>query len=44
MFLTALLLGSCFLKAITWFITSQIESVKLQIVIAQYSPPNDGAL
>ena len=44
MFFAALLSGPCILKAITQFITSQIESIKLQMVIAQYSPLNDGEL
>ena len=39
-----LLFGLCVLNAITQFITSQIESIKLQMVIAQYSPPNNGEL
>ena len=40
----ALLFALCILNAITQFITSQIESIKLQMVIAQYSPLNDGEL
>ena len=32
------LFGSCILNAITQFITSWIESIKLQMVIASYSP------
>ena len=42
MFFVALLLGPCILNVITQFITSRIESIKLQMVIAQYSPLNDG--
>ena len=38
----ALLFDPCILNAITQFITSQIESIKLQMVIAQYSSLNDG--
>ena len=34
----------CILNAITQFITSWIESIKLQMVIAQYSPLKDGEL
>ena len=44
MFFVALLFGSCILNAITQFKTSQIESIKLQMVIDQYSPINDGEL
>ena len=44
MFLTTLLFGPCILNAITQFITSRIESIKLQMVIVQYSPLNDGEL
>ena len=44
MFFAALLFGPCILNAITQFITSQIESIKLQMVIVQYSPLNDGEL
>ena len=40
----AVLFGLCILNAITQFITSQIESIKLQMVIAHYSPLNDGEL
>ena len=39
-----LLFGPCILNAITPFITSQIASIKLQMVIAQYSPLNNGEL
>ena len=39
-----LLFGLCVLNAITQFITSQIESIKLQMVIAQYSPLKEGEL
>ena len=42
MFLVALLFGPCILNAIIEFITFRIESIKLQVVIAQYSPLNDG--
>ena len=34
----------CILNTITQFITSRIESIKLQMVIVQYSPLNDGEL
>ena len=34
----------CILNAITQFIISWIKSIKLQMVIAQYSPLNDGEL
>ncbi|KAF4026947.1 hypothetical protein G4228_019009 [Cervus hanglu yarkandensis] len=44
MFFLALLFGPCILNAITQFITSWIESIKLQTVIAQYSPLNNGEL
>ena len=44
MFFVVLLFGPCILNAITQFITSWIESIKLQMVIAQYSPLNDGEL
>ena len=44
MFFAALLFGPCILKAITQFITSRIESIKLQMVIAPYSPLNDRKL
>ena len=40
----ALLFGPHILNAITQFITSQTESIKLQMVIVQYSPLNDGEL
>ena len=40
----ALLFGPCVLNVIIQFITSQIKSIKLQMVIAQYSPLNDGVL
>ena len=39
-----LLFGLCVLNAITQFITSQIESIKLQMLRAQYSPLNDREL
>ena len=38
-----LLFGPCILNAITQFITSRIESIKLQMVIAQYRPLSDGS-
>ena len=44
MFFAPLLFGPCILDAITQFITSQIESIKLQLVIVQYSPLNNGEL
>ena len=44
MFFVALLFGPCILNAITQFITSWIESIKLQMVIAHYSPLNNGEL
>ena len=44
MFFAALLLGPCILNAISQFITSWIEFIKLQMVIVQYSPLNDGKL
>ena len=44
MLFAVLLFGPCILNAITQFITSRIESIKLQMVIAQYSPLNDGEL
>ena len=44
MFFVALLFGPCMLNAITQFITSQIESIKLQMIITQYSPLNEGEL
>ena len=42
MFFVVLLFCPCILNAIIKFITSRIESIKLQMVIAQYSPLNDG--
>ena len=42
MFLVVLLFGPCILNAIIEFITFRIESIKLQVVLAQYSPLNDG--
>jgi len=44
MFFGAFLFGLRILSAVTQFITSRIDSTKLQMVIAQYSPVNDGAL
>ena len=43
-FFVALLFCPCILNAITQFITSRIESIKLQMVIVQNSPLNDGEL
>ena len=44
MFFVALLFGPCILNAIAQFITSQMESIKVQMVIAHYSPLNDEEL
>ena len=44
MLFAVLLFGPCILNAITQFITSWIESIKLQMVIAQYSPLNNEEL
>ena len=44
MFFVVLLFSPCILNAITQFITSWIESIKLQMVVAQYSPLNNGKL
>ena len=44
MLLTALLFGPCILNAVTWFITFWIESIKLQMVVAQYRPLNNDEL
>ena len=44
MLFLAVLFGLCILNATTQFITSQIESMKLQMLIAHYSPLNDGEL
>ena len=44
MFFVVLLCGPCILNEVTQLITTQIESIKLQMVIAQYSPLNDGGL
>ena len=44
MLFAALLFGPCILNAITQFITSRIESTKLQVVMVQYSPRNNGEL
>ena len=38
------LFGPGILNAVTQFVTSRIESVKLQMVVAQYSPLNDAEL
>ena len=43
-FFAELLFGLCILNAITEFITCQIESVMLQMVIAQYYPLNNREL
>ena len=42
MFFVVLLFGPCTLNAINQFITSWIEFIKLQMVIAPYSPLNNG--
>ena len=44
MLFAGLLFGLCILNAVTQFITSWIESIMLQMVIAQYSPLNNGEL
>ena len=44
MLFAALLYGLCILNAVTQFITSWIESIKLQMVIDQNNPLNDGEL
>ena len=44
MLFAALLFGPCILNAVTQFITSRIESIKLQMVIAQYRPLNNREL
>ena len=44
MFFVALLLCPCILNAITQSITSKIESMKLQMLRAQYSPLNNREL
>ena len=44
MLFVMLLFGPCILNAITQFITSRIESIKLQMIIVQNSPLNDGEL
>ena len=44
MFFVVLLFGSCILNAVTQVITSWIKSIKLQMVIAQYRPLNNGEL
>ena len=44
MFFAPLLFGPCIPNAITQFVTSQVESIKLRMVIVQYSPLNDGEL
>ena len=42
MLFAMLLSGPCILNAITQFITSRIESIKLQMVIVQNSSVKDG--
>ena len=44
MLFVVLLFGPCILNAVTQFITPRTESIKLQMVIAQYSPLNNGEL
>ena len=44
MFFVTLLFGPYILKAISQFIISRIKSINLQMVIAQYSPLNNGEL
>ena len=44
MLFAVVLFGPCILNAVTQFVTSQIESIKLQMVLAQYSPLNNGEL
>ena len=44
MLFVALLFGPCSLNTITQFMTSWIKSIKLQMIIAQYSPLNDEEL
>ena len=44
MLFAVLLFGPCILNAIAQFITSQMESIKVQMVIAHYSPLNDEEL
>ena len=44
MLFVVLLFGPCILNAIAQFITSQTESIKVQMVIAHYSPLNDEEL
>ena len=44
MIFAALWFGPCILNAVTQFITSRIVSIKLQVVIVQYNPLNDGEL
>ena len=44
MFFAVLLFGPCILNAVTQFITSWIESIKLQVVTVQCSPLNDREL
>ena len=44
MVFVALLFGPCMLSAITQFLTSSIKSIKLHMLIGQYSPLNDAEL
>ena len=44
MIFAVLFFGPCILSAISQFVTSWIKSMKLQMVIAQYSPLNNGEL
>ena len=44
MLFAVLLFGPYILNVITQFITSWIESIKLQMIITQYSPLNEGEL
>ena len=44
MVFVALLFGPCMLNAITQFLTSWIESIKLHMLIVQQSPLNDAEL
>ena len=44
MFFVVLLFGPCSLNTITQFMTSWTKSIKLQMLIAQYSPSNDREL
>ena len=44
MLFAAFLFGPCVLNAVTQFITSWIESIKLQVITVQCSPLKDGEL